>query len=1152
MPFKLKLKKSRQYNVSSKNLLVISVELLDNTTVECTLSSHSLGQECLSNVCQRLGLLQPQYFGLRFISKKGTYWWIDLGRPLKKQLDKYAQENCSLYLGVMYFVSDVNLLHDEVTRYHYFLQLKADIIEGKLQCNEEQIILFASYSLQAEFGDHDPERHTTEYLTNFGLLPKNMSSGKQNQEAVLERVISTHRSLQGLSQQLAEVYYIMEAQHLDGYGQECFGGKDSSGTTLFVGVSLIGIFIKYMNEEPSLYFQWDLIINLVHHKRCFGIEHRNSSKVLQIFLEDSHLAKYVWKTCIRQHRFYTQNETLPSYRNNTNIIQSSPENKEFLESRTHIQESQESLDGLGVYHTEGNYSECIASSPSHSQMMMEGDQILESVPPATIDSFQQQFPASPVAPSSQAPHLASSQPVSHSSLYSSAHLSQTDISTYHQQNVCQQQFECKDHSSLDIRCMVLPVYRQAPDYETAVRLKYGIQSHSTGDIVPSSPVMQSHHTVSSVSQCDLPHAYPGQNVAQHHSYAQYKNCGDLSHLDVHDPPRETVVTDPVLTRDLKPVPSGTGNPPAHTYSSPELTSQTVVDESNPFEKKSVNVHILYQFKPPPPYPYKTRPSSSTPDLTKNYQQPEQANSSPDLDCKNVNIISKITSQHTEASDPGIHFCRLVRGPADNRLPAMSTSCTDHLRNSALSPLSASVEVPCVDPSSCSKYVADNIDICASKSSLPKTVSSQNHITARSYLNHNSGTLQVSMIDRTYFTEEASIPMTAVTRTEKQSPNYVSSSSESTQLCGIPFSSLRSQGSNIQNREYPPVSVTTLDDLQISKTVNVATQEIDSQSMGPMLVAAMNGLTLSRPDIISPADEEKKFPKDSRIQALESRLEDGQVFLEFECIIKKKPLADFSTAVLPENISRNRFKDVFPYEENRVHLTPTKENRTGYINASHIKVMINGTPRSYIGAQGPLPNTLYSFWQMIWEHHVCVVVMLTEVQEKGKDKCFPYWPQEENNKVQIGEFQIIRNFSMSSPTYITCSLSLCHLISCQQRTIWHIQYTDWPDHSCPHDVQGFINFMGEIDAVRRHASSQQPAAVLHSPPVVVHCSAGVGRSGVVVLCDIMLHALDHNQSIDIPEVLTQLRLQRMLTIQTLAQYKFVYTVLIQYLKNSRLI
>ncbi|GFR33302.1 tyrosine-protein phosphatase non-receptor type 14, partial [Trichonephila clavata] len=215
------------------------------------------------------------------------------------------------------------------------------------------------------------------------------------------------------------------------------------------------------------------------------------------------------------------------------------------------------------------------------------------------------------------------------------------------------------------------------------------------------------------------------------------------------------------------------------------------------------------------------------------------------------------------------------------------------------------------------------------------------------------------------------------------------------------------------------------------------------------------------------------------------------------------------------------------------------------------VALGTTQRLYIAAQGPLPNTLYSFWQMVWEHHVLVIVMLTEVQEQGRDKCFPYWPQEDGNKLQIGEFQLVRNFSLCSPTYITCSLTLCRVTSHQQRSLWHIQYTDWPDHSCPQDTQGFIAFMSEVDAVRRHTLGSLEGSQCTSP-VVVHCSAGVGRSGAVILCDIMLFCLDHNQPVDLPKALTRLRLQRMLTVQTLAQYKFVYSVLIQYLKNSRLI
>ncbi|KAG8171802.1 hypothetical protein JTE90_004458, partial [Oedothorax gibbosus] len=108
---------------------------------------------------------------------------------------------------------------------HYFLQLKCDILEGKLCCNEEQTILFASYSLQAEFGDHDPERPHHRVLDQFRSLTKHLGGAKEREEAVLERVIQAHLGLQGMSQQMAEVCYIREAQGINGYGLECFARK---------------------------------------------------------------------------------------------------------------------------------------------------------------------------------------------------------------------------------------------------------------------------------------------------------------------------------------------------------------------------------------------------------------------------------------------------------------------------------------------------------------------------------------------------------------------------------------------------------------------------------------------------------------------------------------------------------------------------------------------------------------------------------------------------------------------------------------------------------------------------------------------------------------------------------------------------------------
>lgn len=224
MPFKLKLKKTRQYNVASKSLFVISVELLDGGVADCTLSVDSSGLECLDNVCQRQAINQPQFFGLRYLNRNCQPRWVQLERPLKRQLDKYASAH-QLYLRVMYYViSGTSLITDEVTRYHYFLQLKNDLVEGRISCDCQQAVILASYSRQAEYGNHDRERHTVEYLKNLLTFPKQIHDGNQiidvsnrAESGWLERltsaVIQHHMALHNMSQvmslQQAYFYYLI-------------------------------------------------------------------------------------------------------------------------------------------------------------------------------------------------------------------------------------------------------------------------------------------------------------------------------------------------------------------------------------------------------------------------------------------------------------------------------------------------------------------------------------------------------------------------------------------------------------------------------------------------------------------------------------------------------------------------------------------------------------------------------------------------------------------------------------------------------------------------------------------------------------------------------------------------------------------------------
>ncbi|KAI4877608.1 hypothetical protein NFI96_023041 [Prochilodus magdalenae] len=335
------------------------------------------------------------------------------------------------------------------------------------------------------------------------------------------------------------------------------------------------------------------------------------------------------------------------------------------------------------------------------------------------------------------------------------------------------------------------------------------------------------------------------------------------------------------------------------------------------------------------------------------------------------------------------------------------------------------------------------------------------------------------------------------------------------------------------------------------------QKLSADSMKrPLMMAALNGLYVARMPVPENPHEDAsaKANTDERCKHLELRLEEERLFTEYEQIPKKRAECNLTTAMMPESAERNRFRDVVPYEENRVELVPNKENNTGYINASHIKMMIRGDEWHYIATQGPLPNTSHDFWQMVWEQGVNVIAMVTAEEEGGRSKSHRYWPKlgSKHNSATHGKFKVTTKFRTDSGCYATTGLKVKHLLSGQERTVWHLQYTDWPEHGCPEYVQGFLLYLEEIQSVRRHTNSMLDTSKSPNPPVVVHCSAGVGRTGVVILTELMISCLEHNERVDVPVMLGRLRQQRMLMVQTVSQYKFVYQVLIQFLKSSRLI
>ncbi|XP_047206575.1 tyrosine-protein phosphatase non-receptor type 1 isoform X2 [Girardinichthys multiradiatus] len=242
------------------------------------------------------------------------------------------------------------------------------------------------------------------------------------------------------------------------------------------------------------------------------------------------------------------------------------------------------------------------------------------------------------------------------------------------------------------------------------------------------------------------------------------------------------------------------------------------------------------------------------------------------------------------------------------------------------------------------------------------------------------------------------------------------------------------------------------------------------------------------------------------------------------------------AKFPENKNRNRYRDVSPFDHSRICL---QLGSNDYINASLITA--EEAQRNYILTQGPLPSTCGHFWEMVWEQRTRGVVMLNRVIEKGSIKCAQYWPhREEKDAIFEDTYFKVTLVSEDIKSYYTVrQLELENLSTQQTREILHFHYTTWPDFGVPESPASFLNFLFKV----------RESGCLNSEhgPVVVHCSAGIGRSGTFCLVDTCLLLMSLRKdpsSVRIRDVLLEMRRYRMGLIQTADQLRFSYLAVIE--------
>uniref|UniRef100_A0A8C5JGZ8 protein-tyrosine-phosphatase n=1 Tax=Junco hyemalis TaxID=40217 RepID=A0A8C5JGZ8_JUNHY len=274
----------------------------------------------------------------------------------------------------------------------------------------------------------------------------------------------------------------------------------------------------------------------------------------------------------------------------------------------------------------------------------------------------------------------------------------------------------------------------------------------------------------------------------------------------------------------------------------------------------------------------------------------------------------------------------------------------------------------------------------------------------------------------------------------------------------------------------------------------------------------------------------------KLAQIEAREHVTGMELEFKRLANSKAhTSRFISANLPCNKFKNRLVNIMPYETTRVCLQPIRGvEGSDYINASFIDGYRQ--QRAYIATQGPLAETTEDFWRMLWENNSTIVVMLTKLREMGREKCHQYWPAERSARYQYFVVDPMAEYNM--PQYILREFKVTDARDGQSRTVRQFQFTDWPEQGVPKSGEGFIDFIGQV-----HKTKEQFG---QDGPISVHCSAGVGRTGVFITLSIVLERMRYEGVVDIFQTVKMLRTQRPAMVQTEDEYQFCYQAALEYL------
>ncbi|XP_026024741.1 band 4.1-like protein 1 isoform X8 [Astatotilapia calliptera] len=274
------------------------VTLLDSSEFEGETEKHSKGQTLMDMVCEHLNLLEKDYFGLTFADTDSQKNWLDPSKEIKKQM---RNSPWHFAFAVKFYPPDPSQLMEDITRYYLCLQLRDDMLSGRLPCSFVTHALLGSYTVQAELGDYDQDDHGTDYVSDFRFAP--------NQTRELEeRVMELHRNYKGMTPAEAEMNFLENAKKLSMYGVDLHHAKDSEGIEIMLGVCANGLLI-YRDRLRINRFAWPKILKISYKRSNFYIkirpgEYEQFESTIGFKLPNHRAAKRLWKVCIEHHTFF--------------------------------------------------------------------------------------------------------------------------------------------------------------------------------------------------------------------------------------------------------------------------------------------------------------------------------------------------------------------------------------------------------------------------------------------------------------------------------------------------------------------------------------------------------------------------------------------------------------------------------------------------------------------------------------------------------------------------------------------------------------------------------------------------------------------------------------------------------------------------------